>query len=830
MHLQRALWATAVILAAFFFVGAAHAQAVTQAGPILNNGGHAPMYMPGAPQGLATVMDSGPAAGGGPGYGLSETLQINRAPGTGPFGTHNCDYDSPTTGSGFTGAHYLCFDSNVGGNGTIAYGALGSASPGVLTCIINGVSQPCLGNQVQGLPSVSGNATLSALSSNYAPLVVREDFQPGFGAPPVFFKSSASPCSVNDGGSCVSASGGGSWVGLYGSTIDVRDFGAIANGSTDSSGAINAALAFAGPASGGLCVLLPHTASPFLVSTSTIMVNGGCLTETAGGTVGLLLASGASFPLVTTAGSNAEVSNVIADANGNAPDAFFFGTSTNATLRNVVAKNSIGDPASSAGVDFGSSTGGRLLNSYITGNDEGTGGSGPTGALIQGNTFTGNIYHDIGGYLFYHTRVLGNWVNEPVQGQTNLITFYSQNKDIEVADNIIQTPGFSVAPDAGYVVDCVRLAGTQVNIHGNQCSGGGITVQGAGYDTYGGSVTVTSGSYTVTGSGTNFNGPNNNYYQNCTVASCYFYGPDDVQHTILQFDGPTSLELVTPYTGSTITSSSWKIFGAQASDGVIISHNTIMNIPATPSDPHLGSTHGIQVLSANDLTIDGNEITTNDLPRRSIELQGVGNVIMGPNHTEGATAVDSSSAALELDGLYGYGYGTPAGDCGTGPSGTCGTIAVTNGSAAVVGSGTAWSHQIPHSGTAYLQVFNSGVPPIAVASVTDDTHLTLASPYAASTPGCSATASCQYTIAFQVNDNITLTGGTYNGQNGIVLRDFDGVSASGFSVFSANLSYNTLIAQDVFYNGYFQSCVLLFAGTMGNGLYDNCATLGSAPP
>ena len=54
------------------------------------------MYATGGALGLAQVMDSGPAAGGPIGMGLSETLQVNRGLGTGPLGTHNCQWSGPT--------------------------------------------------------------------------------------------------------------------------------------------------------------------------------------------------------------------------------------------------------------------------------------------------------------------------------------------------------------------------------------------------------------------------------------------------------------------------------------------------------------------------------------------------------------------------------------------------------------------------------------------------------------------------------------------------------------------------------------------------------------
>ena len=119
MNLRILVRGVAAVVAAFLFAGQANAQAVTQSGPILNGGGHAPMYLPSGPQGLAAVMDSGPAGGGPIGYGLSEKLLQARSPGTGPDGTHDCDWSTYATNP--AGASYLCFDPNALGGGLLDY-------------------------------------------------------------------------------------------------------------------------------------------------------------------------------------------------------------------------------------------------------------------------------------------------------------------------------------------------------------------------------------------------------------------------------------------------------------------------------------------------------------------------------------------------------------------------------------------------------------------------------------------------------------------------------------------------------------------------------------
>ena len=106
---------------------------ILQGGPATP--GHSLMFLQ---NGIA--QDGGSAAGGGVGVGLSELLQVSRAPGTGPFATHNCFYDAAITNS--AGYHYICFDPNALGGGLIAYGAGGAASTLPLSISVNGVLYP----------------------------------------------------------------------------------------------------------------------------------------------------------------------------------------------------------------------------------------------------------------------------------------------------------------------------------------------------------------------------------------------------------------------------------------------------------------------------------------------------------------------------------------------------------------------------------------------------------------------------------------------------------------------------------------------------------------
>lgn len=124
--------------------------------------GHAPMYVGGS-RSQPVVQDSGSAAGGSAGTGLSELGITIRSSGSGPYAnaglgpwkTNDCDYDAPTDNS--TGYHFLCMSPNAQGGGLITYGAAGGASQLPLYFILNGVKYefPGSGNGNVVGPTVS---------------------------------------------------------------------------------------------------------------------------------------------------------------------------------------------------------------------------------------------------------------------------------------------------------------------------------------------------------------------------------------------------------------------------------------------------------------------------------------------------------------------------------------------------------------------------------------------------------------------------------------------------------------------------------------------------
>lgn len=123
-------------------------------------------------------------------------------------------------------------------------------TPNVAGLKVNGTTQnfPASG-MIGNLSHLADNAALKAASTaTYPDGVWRDSFSASAPAPALFYSASASACSLNSGagdnGSQVQSSNGKCWLANFGGGgADVREFGAVADGLTDDTSAINAALA-----------------------------------------------------------------------------------------------------------------------------------------------------------------------------------------------------------------------------------------------------------------------------------------------------------------------------------------------------------------------------------------------------------------------------------------------------------------------------------------------------------------------------------------------------------------------------------------------------------
>lgn len=311
--------AVAVLWVALLGISEGQGQAILQGGAAV--GGRVPMYSPnmssiaGAP---AYLMDSGPAGGWKLGQGVNELLQVNRFPGTGPGGAHNCMYDNadPTQP-----LHYLCLEPNVNSSGgLIEYGAANGASPLPLTCNVNGIATQCVGSVVSGMAVVPNLAALKALNPTTNSQVRRLGYaSPGDGGAADYFASTTA-CSLNggagDNGSQVPALGGGCWNGARNASYYVRVWGATCDGVTDDHVAIQAAVNAAGAAGNGR-VIIPGPSCYIGTGNPGIQVGNGTdgLASSYGGV--LLVGEGAAGSAIAIAEA-AGVPRLLYGGNGSA--------------------------------------------------------------------------------------------------------------------------------------------------------------------------------------------------------------------------------------------------------------------------------------------------------------------------------------------------------------------------------------------------------------------------------------------------------------------------------------------------------------------------------
>lgn len=162
------------------------------------------------------------------------------------------------------------------------------------------------------VPHVSTNAALIGKTTTAYPAGVwRDDFAAGNGAPPLFFLPQNGTCAasglVNDGGRCVNASGGNSWVSKPAARVDARQWGFVCNGTVPPG---NAALltAAASAASttqagldlpGGVCGLDATATIPFGLDVGGQGMGAGP-SAVSNNTGTQLLANFSSGPILTT--------------------------------------------------------------------------------------------------------------------------------------------------------------------------------------------------------------------------------------------------------------------------------------------------------------------------------------------------------------------------------------------------------------------------------------------------------------------------------------------------------------------------------------------------
>lgn len=162
-----------------------------------------------------------------------------------------------------------------------------TTSPATLKVYVGTSWQPAVNFSGGGnvlIPTVANNAALQALTAGQYPFVIRQGFSTPGDAPTLPFVWMATcPGAPDNLGYLVAplTGGTGCWVADYTGAIDIREFGAVGNGSTPSSAGTQAALN-AAAAMGGGNVWVPPAGDAFVWQTG-LQIPAGVHLKGAGG-------------------------------------------------------------------------------------------------------------------------------------------------------------------------------------------------------------------------------------------------------------------------------------------------------------------------------------------------------------------------------------------------------------------------------------------------------------------------------------------------------------------------------------------------------------------
>jgi hypothetical protein len=559
-------------------------------------------------------------------------------------------------------------------------------------------------------PSVATNAALKGLATNGGgPFVIRMGVNTSGDAPPLTFKASNSPCSLNGGngdtGSQVKSADGNCWVALH-TTGDTTasEWGVVADGVTDNGPQTNAALAFL--AGTGQCLQFTPSAGIYAFSTSITPPTsaGSCIDGLTGMPTHLQVKNAANINLITapTTGVSLIVKNIQLDGNGTQNPTG--GSNIDAELgsQSVTLDNVWSHDATQSGAYFNGTNGfyvyggGYYNNGHgvpsFTNNGAGINiGSGAENFQIYGTQAYTNATTGIGCLgTCQKGEITGNIANNNGAGQeADDYTGYSAaNNHLLISNNLSVSSGNNG----------IHFGGNYITYSGNIVESpaeyGIVHLSKATYTT--GTVSC-NGTTTITGLGTSWSGllSFNGFYAQglggqITIGS--------TTYPISLINNNTSLTVIG---GScpTVSGQSYTLSGYVQTHDVTITGGSVTNA-------HLNAIWMDQV--------SGGSITgvTNKSGPTGFLLTGTVNVTVNGN------SIPEAGVGVDLDGdLF---YPTSAVDPNA-------TVIVNQGSAAVIGLGTHFSSWVTVG--SIFQILNDTTNYV-VQSVSDDTHLTLAIPYA----------------------------------------------------------------------------------------------------
>jgi hypothetical protein len=316
------------------------------------------------------------------------------------------------------------------------------ALPFAITLLAIGPSQAQhTGDNLIEVPNNSALETLQRTGTFLPTYVVREGYTTAGDAPPLFYYYSSSACSLNSGsgdnGSQVQASEGGCWLAVFpASGADVREWGVVADNTTDNSTTLQNALNWAAAKSEALRV--PPGTVYWATELAVTLPTGGSLTLAGAGADVSMLRPGGTTGIVITKTSGDPNSNF------HLRDFSCLASAAGAnTCVQLVAQGNIPAPGYAAGSDiigvtFRGSDGYKATNCWANDvtinywsminfiNDQFVGCNTPTGigiALTGGSNINtaGVVYNITSANFIGLTQGLlyGPWIQGVTVGQSN---------------------------------------------------------------------------------------------------------------------------------------------------------------------------------------------------------------------------------------------------------------------------------------------------------------------------------------------------------------------------------------------------------------------------
>lgn len=681
-------------------------------------------FTPGHPLRAATPSGSfsdGGGAAGSPKFGEGYLTELGITNTGLPF----CINDALTS----VPFHRFCFGHDASGNALIDIGHFNGASVAGVRCVINGAVVPCFGGTVQGNDAtVPNNATLQTTIGAVGTRVLRLGYAtPGDGGI-ASYNWSDSDCTAPDNGAQTQpVVTTGCWIADLGSQADLRVWTGAPAGA-DLTARVQAALD-AECGHGPLWV--PQVVSPFFVT--TVRPKSNCVATGAGWNSWIKQLDGFNGPIFDIGGlSNVTISNLELDgnkANNTGPNTYCIATLGSGATNVVIENNKIHD-CGNDGVSYAGSNI-KINNNFF--NSIGAPANGNASATENALGLTASNVTQFGNYvdgtngpglacgfdgchaITFESNIIRNvgQGSEPADGIT---AYHFQNTDLSVLNNDIDGSGNN----------CIHVGGNRARVIGNGCrniTNRGIVLVGT-IPWNAGTVQMTTGSKEIIGTSTNW--LSTGFDLDGFAANIFLNGIGYIGN-IAKIVDDTHIQMQTPYAGSSAIGLSYSLKYTSPQRGAIVANNSVTNNGG-------GSVlEAIWVQRYAGATVTGNTIDTTGLGMTLANVSG---------GTVSANSVNNSlNSCFYMTGLAQQAVGT---------------IAVTNGSTGVTGSGTNWTETLPLSSSGVIMRI-AGDGKNYTGTITGDGSLVLDLPYSGTTNPAS-----DYYLVAAPSTGLTITGNSGN--------------------------------------------------------------------